>query len=347
MPKVVLHPFYSQQDKATQRHLPICGNVRQLVFLAEKLTELDWDVTAVAPVANQECVDAFPGRVHMCLVPMCNKLQRIHWHTHQLTRLYAGADMCITNHELMAIPVRACYPSIKIVQFAPVQPDLMFRIAWDASDLVVSYCEGGAREVDMWNIQSPTAVWRMSYDERKFQGRTPVDRDIDVLFISRCSSTNYTNHEKFLQAMPNLSHLRVVFMDPTGYLRLRDGGRYEYGEPDKFVDYLYRAKVAVALNWSVYGGFSLREAVRAGCVPVCMHSAYEDVCGTAWPCYVDSHCSPESVVLAVERAMKHTGPLPDVSKDSYQAAWSTVKEDLCSLASLDRTEWVRQRSSSR
>lgn len=320
-----MYPFYSQQDKRTGKFLlSTCGAAKQLSFLADRLaSEMRWDVSVVLPMPWQT-QDRNPFRCYAerVYIPADNAIQRIHWNTVELGRLMRGVDVAVCNHELMAIPMSAISKA-KLVQMCSVAPDAMFVSAWDAADLVVAQGEYAASVV-RGRTETPVTFWDMAYDEEAFR-RTSSERPIDVLFVARCSASNYTHHLEFLDAMEQLSGLRVAFTDVTCYLRrLRPNLEYT----TDYVDALFSSKVAVALNDNMYGGLSIREAVRAGCVPVMLDvPGYWDLVGRDWPFLVDRL---DGIADVVRRAVI-SGVAAPAPKGSYQDAWPRIREDMETL----------------
>lgn len=303
--KVLLWPFYSQQDKATGKHLATCGNVRQCAFLSEQM-----DCITVIPDTWTE--HPFKGKVLRSYIPSSNPLQRLHWDT-RLVENCAGVDLVICNHEYMAIPLRTAFPNVRIIQMCSVVPDnALFAEAWRCADLVVAQNEVAAMEFRKLT-NKPVSAWQMSFDERRFPQVTGGHRPIDVIFVQRCSSTNYSHHLEFLEAIEGTAW-RVVFTDPTGWMR-QQRPDLEYIDPvSGYKRALLQSKVAVSFCDYGYASQSIREAVRCGCVPV------------------TGVTDPASIRRAIEMALREPGPdyrtLKEVEKQSYQRCWEKIREDL-------------------
>jgi hypothetical protein len=323
--RIVILPFYSQQNKLTGKFLlSTCGAAKQLAFLAEKLTEDGHQVTAIVPSEQlREDEHPFKCGTFSAYIPPDNAMQQVHWDAGMLRRAFFDADICLCNHEFAAIPVRKLFPKKRIVQMCSVRPDsLVFNAAWAAADLVVAQGSYAAERI-RYSTRTPVTAWKLAYDERLFQRTVAGHRDIDVLFIQRCSASNYTHHEEFLAA--DLSGLRVAYVDVTKYLR-KQRPDLEYIEPEGYIDALYRSKVAVALNDNWYGGLSIREAMRAGCTPVVLDAAcYHELVGPGWP-FVTYLKDIAEVVRGAVASCKYRS-----IDESYQTAWPKVREDLCSL----------------
>lgn len=250
-------------------------------------------------------------------VPVDNAVQRVHWDTRELRRVYEGADAAVVNSELLAVPLRTLFPRLRIVQQCHVRPESMFRHAWDAADLVTVL---GGYMAEMVRMQTKTkvSVWPMAYDERKFAVQSPRGRDVDVFFVHRCSASNYTHHEEFLRVASSFGS--VVYADVTKYLRIRRP-ELRYAADADFVHTMFRSKAVVALQDDGYGGVAVREAARAGCTVVALNvPGYRDLDGA----YFTDLTGLEAAVLL---ALKEPRTV-DVSSCSYQAALPTVLSDM-------------------
>jgi hypothetical protein len=345
--RLTILPFFSQQDKRTgQFLLDSCGATKQARFLLERVrSELGWSVRVGMP-ANANC-DPFDRNItQVCRlrIPESNPLQSLHWDVFQLAELFRETDIAICNHELMAIPVRALFPKMRIVQMCSVDPRgndwRLFEHAWSCADLVVAQGEYAKKYFSSGLADEPvrthTSVWPLAFDEARFTvlDQNPLPpRDIDILFVNRCSATNYTHHEELLAC--DLRPYKMVYTDPTCYLRTRRP-ELAYCTHKDYLRTLYSSRVAIALNDNLYGGLSIREAIRAGCVPVVLDApCYRELVGEHWPFLVGEDLSNlESIVRDAvkysksEKAVK----LPSVAHESYQAGWPKVKADLQELA---------------
>lgn len=329
--KIAIWPFYSQQDKSTGKFLlNTCGAAKQLSWLARKFTAEGWGVRVAVPWHTDE-VTPFPpecARVKADMFP-CNAIEQVRWDVRELDNVFRGCDVALLNHELLAIPVRRLFPKLKIVQMCSVRPDsAMFKVAWDSADLVVAQSQT-ARMAFRPFTATPISVWPLAFNEQDTFAPYK-NRDVDVLFVQRCSVTNYTHHEEFLQAMELMHGLRVAFTDVTEYLR-KTHPHLEYSTPETYKQYLARSKVAVALNDNLYGGLSIREACRAGCTPVVLDApCYHELVGERYRHFV-RELKPENIADAVHTALDEPRAV-DVSSESYQASWPVVKRDLLCLS---------------
>lgn len=324
---VVVWPFCSQIDKTTNVHmLETCGACKQYGFVADRIAfDLRWNVKVVLPMHSVGA--AFVGhKKRLVYSPHTNPLQQIHWDTRDIADILSGADMLITNHEFLAIPARVIRPDLKIVTLCGILPEnLLFNEAWNRSDLVVTHGDHAAKIMQA-HTRTPVVPWKFAYDERNFVGREPMERDIDVLFVQRCSSTNYTHHLEFLEAM-KLLRCRVMFTDVTKYLRSQRPD-FEYSTPETYFDVLHRSKIAIGMCDNLYGGQALREATRAGCTPVVLDvPCYREFVGEGYP-YLLKSMRPEEIATTIDEALADWVPNRVHIDESYQSAWETIRRNL-------------------
>lgn len=313
-------PFYSQTNKRTgEFQLSTCGATKQTLFMVERFKALGHTCNVAAPEFSQQ---PFGSSGHPVHIPSSNPEQRVHWDTEQIAHVFRKADLAILNHELMAIPLRTIYPKLRIIQNCAVAPDSLMEQAWRRADLVTVQTEAMADYVRE-HCETPVSVWPMAYDERLMPKtiKPRSERKIDVLFIQRCSSTNYTHHLEFLDALPQLTDLNVAFVDVTKYLRQQ---RPELNYVDDYFAALCDSKIAIALNDTDYfGGQAIREAIRCGCIPVCAKAdCYYDLCKL-----YGFYTSFDRIAETVREALRYQGPTPDVSGESYQGAWERIYAD--------------------
>lgn len=310
--QVMMLPFFSQIRDGKFR-LSTCGACKQLAWIAKRLDRC----TVLLPYDYLcESEHPFECKIRRMFVPPDNRKQRWHCDAAALEHLLRDADTVICNHETMAAPVRAVCDA-RVVQMLTVAPEESMKPHWDAADLMVVHGQAAQDHVQQ-RTSTPTVQWNALYDADEYVPQQR-DRDIDVLFLQRCSSTNYTHHEEFLEALPKLNDLSIVFTDVTGWLRKR--------RPDlqcmtgSFIDTLTRTKVAVSLQSNMYGGQSAYAAAAMGCTLVTLPNGTE----------LASHVtSLDGIATAVRHALAH--PLQaDASKFSYQSAWPAIQESLCLL----------------
>lgn len=320
--KLVVYPFPSQQDKTTgQFILDTCGTCKMLAWLVDRVQEeLGWECVVVLP----KSATAHPFKCKVRTVNMLanNRHLRVDWNLHQLRKCFYDADMALLNHETLATPLRALFPKLKIVQQCLIAPEPLelFLSAWKSADMTVVHGEFAKRYVAMYNIDAKS--WLMGYDATK---TLPLmERDIDVLYATRSSCTNYTHHLEFLQA--NLSELRVAYADPTKYLQLTHPGTREYVAREAYATALRRTKVAVFLHAGWFS-FALREAIAAGCTPVVLdHPCFDELLGAQYP----HRTAPANIEETVRKALAEPIRV-DATRESFQSAWLTVKTDLETL----------------
>lgn len=336
-------PYYSQQDKVTGKfRINTDSPVKFYSFMARELAKLGHDVTFYVPHSNQ-CVDILPiDSVVGCKIhytgknlPLCNKTRRFHWDTAWLSSLHH--DMLITSHEYIAIPLKILRPTMKVIVECGFEPESsfpganqLFPVAWSMADLV--HCSNAhlADMVENGSDGTPV-VWRLGYDVEIAKPRN-VSRYIDVLFSARASSTNYTNHNIFIDALRGEPY-KVLMTDQTNYLRRTGECPIEWlperplvGEA--YIDMLHRSKVVVGLMENGYGGHAFREAIACGCIPVALNiPEYRELLGEDYPFL----CSRAAVSIrsAIEDALRFgTQMQSSVTKYSYQAAWPGILRDI-------------------
>lgn len=330
--KYAIWPFYSQHDKITGHTvLKTCGATRHMEFIAKNLVKLGHTVVVAVPADAPDWPDHFTECIRIPLkVPVSNAIQRVHWNTTDICRVFDGADIAICNHEYMAIPVRAMFPSMHIVQMCATEPFPldMFWSAWRRADLIVVHSEAMKRHFA--SSLNNVSIWPMTYDEDRLVGPDRI-RYIDILFVQRCSSTNYTCHEQFLEVLPELpGTMNVAFTDVTRYLRTL---RPELQYTADYVTALKSSKVAIALNDDHFGGQAIREAIVCGCVPLVRDaSCYRELCGFDWPHIVKYDLSNlrDAIIRAVasSKITDCSIPLRNAQSQSYQKCWPKIKEDL-------------------
>lgn len=227
MTTLAIYPFYSQQDKLTGKFLlSTCGACKQLSWLVKQVRqELGWRVEVAVPAAESVADKAYPFDVealHPVDIEPNNLIERVRWDFAELRRTFAGADVALLNHELLAVPVRRLRPRLRIVTMCNTDPrgsdELLFVESWRSSDVVVAQSPVMADYIRQQVHGSNVVVAPMCFDKLRLVPRRRA-RDIDVLFVARCSASNHTHHEEFLRAMPLMRDLKVVFTDVTNYLK--------------------------------------------------------------------------------------------------------------------------------
>lgn len=326
---VGIWPFWSQQDKIDGVfRLDTCGNAKQLAFLANTLSDAGVGNFAAVPY-NSIGINPFAGYRYVSL-PLENAVQRIHWNTGELRMFFKNCTVAVLNNEYMAIPMRALFPKLRIIQMCPVPVDSgLFKHAFDAADLVVARSELQAKKLRSYT-HTPVGVWPMYYDERPFNTAYWSSRTTDVLFLPRCSANNATHHEEFLAAIAD-SDWRVAFTDITRWLRTQRP-ELRYTTPETYVSELHKARVVVSLYESWNGEMGLYEALRAGCVPVvCYTASTAALLGKTYPYMVHDLNQLRNVIEAALRysGSGHVVPLNIIKAGSYQVGAARAVEDVC------------------
>lgn len=319
MKKVVCHPFYSQQDKVTGEFLPTCNNVKMMKYTQDRLRQDGYGVSMVGSEG----------------LPRANAVQRVHWDAQKLRMHYEDADLALCNHEYMAIPLRAMFPKLKVVQYMFISPwsELpVFRAAWDCADLVVTQSEIG-RVAVAEHTATPVRVWPTNFDDSWCADSGPEGRDVDVFFAMRSSVSNYTHHVEFIGALPLMKDLRVQFADPTRYLEREHP---DLRRAECYRDVMKRSRVVVAMNDNLYGGATIREAVTCGCIPVVLDApCYRHLVGSGYQGLVPQPVTPDGIASAVRRVLMNP---PDTSamkriaaEETFAAGYERVIRDVKEL----------------
>jgi hypothetical protein len=350
-------------------------------FLAEQLAAAEADVRFILPHASR-CAGGYPEWMHAFKVfvhqgiSSDNKLRRLSFDATEMHGMLKGVDLFITHNELMAYNVRQLLgDKLKIIHFNHLMPlgdwawmEPLQQAAWAAADLVVflagnllRFAQQRISQLALWNYQEiKWTLWPMVYDRRPIVFREPSwPAKVDLLFVQRCSASNYTHHREFIEAIKILRieqswQGRVVFTDPTGYLEQQ--GRHELNgldlaalnieyahcqSRDAYYKLLGDSKVAVAMMTDdLHGGVAIREAIASGCIPVLLDQpAYREMLrpyDTSWPWFVQHTLSPRVLagvltdVLAKQAVWQfntlHDQVLGSVRQklqgETYQAAWT-------------------------
>lgn len=328
----VIWPFFSQLDRMTGKfRLKTCADMQWCMFAASKLRERGCSVGIVTP-HQQQCLDELPG----CAIPfkhvLENRVRRLHWPMDFVQELKADLYICV--HETMAVPIRAAHPGAKIFQFCPSFPDAspwkqdfpMYNAAWNAADLVIGYSALSLNYVrkHSWTRQQ---VCSMAYDADVLPEFSGGPRDIDLLFIARASATNYTHHVEFMKAVKSFPY-RVMYVDVTNYMRANklvpEEQLFSKQSQEAFYDLLRRSKHVVCLRDDLYGGFSVRQAIRSGAFPLLLDTpCYRELLGNSWPWFVRL----ESLAGDILRAFGQKHPVT-IADESYQAGWKALEKHL-------------------
>jgi hypothetical protein len=351
---VTLYPFFSQQDKRTNNfRLDSDSGVKLYAFMAEKFVERGDTVFFVLPQEYQCATDvALHKDVTVLRPPFVlspnNLDRRLQWEPSWL-RNVAKTDLLLTQHEFLAYPLRCLAPKLRIIMECGIRPETayqetaaMFELAWNAASLIHCNSQTLAQSVSQ-QTNTPTTEWQFAYDERDLHpGKPIVDRKIDVLFPSRASSTSYSNHELFIQAMTTVA-CSVLMTDPTNFLRhtnrVQDGWLPKNPlVKSQYYNTLGDSKVVVGLTDNGYGGYAFREAIASGCIPVALRCPeYEELLTPDWP-YLVADKDPELLRRTVIDALNSRwGAIPTklrmkvqykIMEGSYETAWKRAAADM-------------------
>lgn len=353
--RVVLYPFFSQQNKCTGKfRLQSDSGVKLYTYIANKLVEARHLVYFVLPDTRQ-CEDDIQVNAYVHRVPyplaVDNLQRRLQWEPGWLRFLSVNADIILTQHEFLAYPIKCLSPKTKVAMECGILPDTawqqtadMFELAWDAADLIHCNSETLRKHIGRLSTNSYKAtVWSFAYDDARLH-RDPIAQRpcIDVLFNSRASSTNYSNHELFIAAMQQLPQYSVVMTDPTSYLRSQMLVlQWLPGHPlntEQYLNVLRNSRVVVGLTANGYGGYAFREAIAAGALPVALRvPEYVELLGENWPYYIEE-LTVSAVQGAIAAALQYgrssvSAEVNDnmwrnLRQSSYSAAWQVAKTDL-------------------
>jgi hypothetical protein len=336
--KVLLWPFFSQQDKRTGQFLLGSDSAVKLYnALAKEMLKVGWEPTLVVPLrtqtakafAQQPWEPVCPVRRLTYILEENNLHRRLQWEPTTILDLCAGQDVVVTTCDLLPIPLRLLLPNMPIVVecgFIPREMHELFALSWKSADLV--HCVT-AELADFAKMHAQTTIWPLAYDDEEAAPRN-LTRDVDVLFPARCSAVDYTNYKAFIKQMECFAG-SVVMTDPTSYMRSQSKHLWATPEPLSRVDYttlLHRTRVVVSLTSNGAGGMAMREAAACGALPVVLNRPeYEEVLGGKWPYY----CSLHTVRTVVERALRDGWPteIPaGIAACSRTAVWQKAKADL-------------------
>lgn len=333
--KIAIQPFFSQQNKITDKFLTEgCLTVRISAFIANKLEEEGHDVVTFLPDAEQ-CTPSSPlfyTQIATRHMPPSNKLQRLDFNAAWFEQHLRGVDLLITCNELLPAKVRHVFNG-KIIVLNNLFPmgdwiwmKQLQEEAWRVSD-GVAFMSPFIRD----QMYPNGLVWPMVYDADRIQHNST--KDIDVLFVQRCSINNYTHHLEFLETLPLLQDLNVIFADPTGYLeKTHPELNYAHTFGDKYYNLLSRTKVVVAImTGDIHGGTSVREAIVSGANPVFLrYPHYEDIVKDT---SFSGFCSlePGSIANAIRRQLEtvpNEAIRQRVAQESYQNMWPAILKDI-------------------
>lgn len=377
--RVVIQPFMSQQSKQDSKFLIESEVTTQISrFLATMFRQEDAQVYLILPDAR-DCVDGrYPDWVNKFpvlprTIPQVNKIQRLDFDASFMYAALHKTDLFITHNELVAWKVRQLIgDKIKIIHFNHLMPmgdwewmEPVQVASWGSADLTVflahnleRFARVKASVKGYENLQF--RVWPLVYDATMIVPREVQDpADVDLLFVQRCSASNYTLHKEFISAVYVLRSKydfkgRIMFTDPTRYLEMNEIREsptgvhipelgIEYAHAASRADYfklLNKTKVAIAMMTNdLHGGVAIREAIATGCLPVVLDvPCYNQMLHpheSAWPYIVRQPIRTlEFATLLYDILQKqdmwgsrydlqivHRKIREKVLQESYQSAW--------------------------
>lgn len=321
MTRIALLPFYSQQDKQTGKFLlHSCVATKHVMFMARKIhEELGWKIRLIVPPLK-DC-QTFPDwdgtgdmlDVHEAPIPPENMAQRLQWYPHRWPTLFKDVDILFTSHELIGWAIKGVYPMMKVIQQHNLSPETawpwmspLFDLNYEAVDIItcLSWTMHDFIRLRMRSLnEEAVQVWPFSWNIQKLndpiqsQNWAPPERDIDLLFVLRGSSTNYSHHVEFIEALKVLRQIgwqgKVYFPDQTRYLtenKLLEGIENVYVQEGTnknlgaYTRLLRRSKAVIGLCNNGFGGESVREAIACGAFPILLNcDGYTDLVGEDWP----------------------------------------------------------------
>lgn len=298
--RILLIPFYSQQDKVTGAILPEKCSIYNINRRLKTQLQMEGHVVEmVVPFIGVSGLEGYPYPTSNS-----NPLQRLDFNAEIMCKILMDfkPNLIITHNEINTLRLRAVCDHItnlsgtmievpKIIQFNHMLPEGDWRwikslqkLSMEAADAVVCLSDNIENWIqDNIILATPIHVWNYAFSRRSDLVTKTEDRDIDFIFPQRCSSSNYSHHHDVLKAIKKLRmmsdcHPSVVFTDTTKFLEtsnvdLRDISsevRIErcYHRED-YYKLLSRSKFAISLiDEDHHGGIAIREAIYAGCIPV-------------------------------------------------------------------------------
>lgn len=350
MTRIALLPFFSQQNKQTGGFLlSSCVATKHCMYIGRRIMqELKWDVRLIIPdskidswpVVSKEIRNSMETR--SAPIPNENFAQRLSWYPEQWSRLFGDCDILYTSHELIGWAIKRQMPKLKVLQMHYLSPSTawpwmrpLFELNYMAADrltclsqpmrlaiqrdLIDSYAMRH-QHIAHGDILNHVSCWPLSVNTDALQsGGFPPERDIDLLFVLRGSSTNYSHHQEFFAALDILRRRGwrklVGFTDYTRYLSNEKCFEFSGVEPyivlgdpqdqEQYKQFLYRSKAVIGLCDNGYGGESVREAVYCGAYPILLDCpGYWRLVGSQWPGLVMG-VNPLTIADAIERAFDH------------------------------------------
>jgi hypothetical protein len=326
MTRIALLPFYSQQDKQTGKFLlHSCVATKHIMFMAHKIhEELGWKIRLLVPqLKDCQTLPAWDGTgdmldIHEVAIPAENMAQRLEWYPHRWPTLFKDVDILFTSHELIGWAIKGAYPKMKVIQHHNLSPETawpwmspLFDMNYEKADVITCLSPSMrqrirdhlAKQRDFEKAIDGVQLWPFAWniqqlhDPIQSQNWAPPERDIDLLFVLRGSSTNYSHHVEFIAALKVLREIgwqgKVYFPDQTRYLtenKLLEGIENVYVQEGTnknlgaYTRLLRRSKAVIGLCDNGFGGESIREAIACGAFPILLNcDGYKDLVDKDWP----------------------------------------------------------------
>jgi len=123
---------------------------------------------------------------------------------------------------------------------------------------------------------------RLNKEIQSIELKTDKQKKKRIVFPNRLSSNNYSSHIEFIKAVNSLYEKRqdfeVVITNPTGYIPNDILANevapivFPYGKKQlsrkQYLNVLLSSDFVCALFKEIHGGFSIREAIFCGCIPI-------------------------------------------------------------------------------
>jgi len=138
------------------------------------------------------------------------------------------------------------------------------------------------RSKKLWDLEYD--VWNATYSQKEVDSYEAVKPEKKrIIFPNRLSSTNYSNHLRFFEAIRNISETRddfeVVVNNPTKYMTYEEIGKLcpnlkvlndgNLLDRQQYFEALKSSDIGVALfTQEGHGGVSSKQFQAAGCLPV-------------------------------------------------------------------------------
>jgi hypothetical protein len=367
MKKVLYIPFFSQQDKETGEFiLESDSNMHIMRNIVKVLNGFECDVDVALPYEPSGIM--IGDYNYKYFKPFNNNvMQRYHFEANDYINLFSEKyDLIINNTPPVTKNIYATYyylykkfPKIvSITHFVdyPSMVKVPDKISYwsrqvdsaEVSNLSVfisSLSKKMFLEESGLDNSDKITVWKMSFSIEEIDllinkvEKYPVKT---IVFPNRISSTGYSNHEIFIEAVNILwkkrKDFQVIFTNTTKYYSKNMINNSIpcafFVDTEKRKDYLNmlsRSHVAVSLFLNdVHGGLAIRESIYCGCVPVVTNVYdYVNIVPEDYSYFVESDLSNLVEVLdAVLDASYYNEYKEKVVEDSFEYNKINMENDI-------------------